>query len=214
VNVARQHGIDTIVFDIGGVLVESDARNLYRRFFVGQTDRMEWFLANVVTPEWNREQDRGRPVQVGVTLLQERFPEYADLIAIYYERCHDMLGESLVNSITVLREIATTRVRLFALTNWSAEAFSALRPTFTFLEHFHGVVVSGEVGFIKPDPAIFRLLQERHDVDPARALYIDDMPANVESAARLGYDTIRFTSPAQLRGALIDRGVLPFTRAD
>jgi 2-haloacid dehalogenase len=78
----------------------------------------------------------------------------------------------------------------------------------TFLDHFDGVLVSGEVKLIKPDPAIFELLVERHQVDPATAVFVDDSPANVVSAAGLGFDAIRFTSSAELRRDLAVRGLL------
>jgi HAD superfamily hydrolase (TIGR01509 family) len=61
---------------------------------------------------------------------------------------------------------------------------------------------------IKPDPAIFRLLLDRFGLDPGATFYIDDSPANVAAADRLGLDAVRFTSPAQLRRDLEARGLL------
>jgi len=51
---------DTVVFDLGGVLIEWDPRHLYRKLFAGDEAAMEHFLATVCTHEWNRGQDAGR----------------------------------------------------------------------------------------------------------------------------------------------------------
>ena len=68
--------------------------------------------------------------------------------------------------------------------------------------------MSADVGLIKPDPAIFRLLLERIGRAPAECIYIDDNPKNVASAAALGFDAIAFQSVSQLRAALADRNLL------
>jgi 2-haloacid dehalogenase len=73
---------------------------------------------------------------------------------------------------------------------------------FPFCDYFEGVLISGEEGVVKPDPAIFRLLIERFAVDPARAVFVDDAARNVEAAATLGFGTVLFESAAQLRAAL------------
>ena len=53
-------GRDIVIFDLGGVLLDWDPRNLYRRFFGADVAAMEQFLATVCTPEWNEKQDAGR----------------------------------------------------------------------------------------------------------------------------------------------------------
>ena len=70
-------------------------------------------------------------------------------------------------------------------------------------------MVSGEVGVIKPDPRIFELLLERFAIDPQRAVYIDDVAANVDAARPFGIHAIHFTTPAALRGELVELGLLP-----
>jgi 2-haloacid dehalogenase len=70
------------------------------------------------------------------------------------------------------------------------------------------VLVSGEVGLAKPDPAIFRLLAQRFGVDPADAVFVDDSPANVTAAREVGFDGIVFTDATALRRDLVARGLL------
>jgi 2-haloacid dehalogenase len=199
--------LTTVVFDLGGVLIEWDPRRMYRTLFDDEAD-MEQFLATICTSEWNLEQDRGRPVAEATELLTAQFPEHTDLIRAYYGRWEEMLGDLIWDTVAIVDDLHEQGVRLVALTNWSHEEFPAARPRMTFLDHFDGVLVSGEVKLIKPDPAIFELLVDRHRVDPATAVFVDDSPANVASAANLGFDAIHFTSSAQLRADLSARGLL------
>ena len=199
--------VKAVVFDLGGVLIDWDPRYLYRKLLDDEA-AVEEFLATVCTPEWNAEQDRGRPFAEGVAELVERHPVHAAAITAYHERWPEMLGGAVGGTVEVMAELRAAGVPVYALTNWSAETFGIARERFEFLEWFDGVLVSGEERMIKPDPAIFRLLLDRFGLDPGATFYIDDSPANVAAADRLGCDAVRFTSPAQLRGDLEARGLL------
>jgi 2-haloacid dehalogenase len=196
-----------VVFDLGGVLIDWDPRYLYRKLLADEA-AVEEFLATVCTPEWNAEQDRGRPFAEGVAELVERHPVHAAAITAYHERWTEMLGGDIAGTVELLDELRDTGVPLYALTNWSAETFGIARERYQFLEWFDGVLVSGEERMIKPDPAIFRLLLDRFGLDPGAAFYVDDSPANVAAAGELGFDAVRFTGPEQLRRDLEARGLL------
>jgi 2-haloacid dehalogenase len=199
--------VKAVVFDLGGVLIDWDPRYLYRKLLDDEA-AVEEFLATVCTPEWNAEQDRGRPFAEGVAELVERHPAHAAAITAFHERWPEMLGGAVGSSVEVLAELRAAGVPVYALTNWSAETFGIARERFEFLEWFDGVLVSGEERMIKPDPAIFRLLLDRFGLDPAATFYVDDSEPNVEAAGRLGFDAVRFTTPAQLRRDLQDRRLL------
>jgi 2-haloacid dehalogenase len=197
-----------VVFDLGGVLIDWNPRYLYRSLFGGDDEQMEWFLANVTTPQWNAEQDRGRSWAEAVSTLVALHPDRADLIRAYHERWTEMLGGAHEDTVALLDRLRSTGVRLFALTNWSAETFGHAVERFPFLAWFEGVVVSGQELLAKPDPRIFRLLLDRYALDPARILYIDDHAPNVEAAAASGMDAIRFTDARRLESDLEERGLL------
>ena len=199
--------VKAVVFDLGGVLIDWDPRYLYRKLLDDEA-AVEEFLATVCTPEWNAEQDRGRPFAEGVAELVVRHPAHAAAITAYHERWPEMLGGDIAGTVELLAELRAAGVPVYALTNWSAETFGIARERFEFLEWFDGVLVSGEERMIKPDPAIFRLLLDRFGLDPGATFYIDDSPANVAAADRIGFDAVRFTSPAQLRRDLEARGLL------
>ncbi len=202
--------VDTIVFDLGGVLIEWDPRHVYRTMFTGPDAEaeMERFLAEVCTPEWNAEQDRGRTLAEATAILVERHPDQAELVEAYYGRWDEMLGEPIGETVQIARELKNRGLRLVALSNWSAETFPRARHRMAFLDEFDGVLISGAVGLIKPDRAIFDLVAQRHDVDAGRAIFIDDSPKNVAAAANAGFDAILFESPEQLRRELTRRGLL------
>jgi 2-haloacid dehalogenase len=198
---------DAVVFDLGGVLIDWDPRLLYRKLLADEA-AVEEFLATVCTPEWNAEQDRGRPFAEGVAELVERHPAHAAAITAYHERWTEMLGGEIPGTVAVLAELRAAGVPLYALSNWSAETFRLTRGRFPFLEWFDGLVVSGEEGVTKPDRRSFELLIERFGLVPAATLFVDDSAANVTAARDLGLDAVRFRDAAGLRRDLTARGLL------
>ena len=200
-------GRPVIVYDLGGVLIDWNPRHLYRKLIEDEAI-MEWFLAEVCHTAWNEEQDRGRDFAAAIEEAAARHPEYRPLIEAYFERWAEMMAGEIEGAVAILEELKNAGCELHALTNWSAETFPHARERFAFLEWFETILVSADVGLIKPDPAIFQLLLERIGRTPAECIYIDDNPNNVASAAALGFDAITFQRAAQLRDALEGRGLL------
>lgn len=200
--------IDTVVFDLGGVLIDWNPRYLYRSLFDGDDAAMERFLADVCTPEWNHRQDEGRPWADAVAELVARWPEHRERIEAYDRRWPETLGGPIVENVALLAELRRTPRRLFALSNWSAEKFPVALARYEFLSWFDGILISGEVGVAKPDPAIFHHLVERFGIEPASTVFIDDHAANVETGAALGFAAIHYREPSTLRGDLRDLGLV------
>jgi 2-haloacid dehalogenase len=190
------------VFDLGGVLIDWNPRHLYRKLFPGDEAGMEHFLEHVCNQAWNERQDAGRSIAEGVALLKAEHPNKANLIDAFYGRWHEMVAGAIDGTVAVFEELHRRDVPLYALSNWSAETFPYARTRFDFLRRFRGIVLSGEVGLVKPDPRIFRLLLERHGFAAADSVYIDDVERNVAAARALGFDAIRFTEPSALRRRL------------
>jgi 2-haloacid dehalogenase len=190
-----------VVFDLGGVLINWDPRNLYRQLFDDE-EEMEHFLAEVTTSEWNAQQDAGRALSEAVEELAARHPDRRDLIAAYYDRWPEMLGGAIEGTVEILRELRERGVRTYALSNWSAETFPIARPMFPFLEWFDGIVISGEVRMVKPDARIFAHVLERFGLEPGEAVFVDDNAENVRAAQAAGFIGIVFENPGQLRREL------------
>jgi 2-haloacid dehalogenase len=197
-----------VIFDLGGVLIEWDPRHLYRRLFDGDIAAMEDFLANVCTPDWNRLQDAGRPFAEAEAEAAARHPDKVELIRAWAGNFHEMIPGAIEGTVEILHELRQRGVPLYALTNWSAETFASQSPRFDFLAWFEGIVVSGREKLIKPDPRIFRLLMDRHNIDPMHAVFIDDSAGNVAAAAALGIHAIHFTGPRELRRDLASLALL------
>jgi 2-haloacid dehalogenase len=200
--------ITTVVFDLGGVLIDWDPRHLYRQLF-SDPQEMEVFLRDVVSPDWNAQQDSGRTWAEATAELLAKHPDQEEMIRAYVDRWSDMLAGPITGTVDVLRDVRDRGMRIYALTNWSAETFPRARPMFPFLEWFEGIVVSGDERIKKPDPEIWHRLIARYDIDPGRSVYIDDMPYNADVARELGFHAIRFEDPDQLRSRLAALGVLP-----
>jgi 2-haloacid dehalogenase len=201
-------GRGIVVFDLGGVLLDWNPRHLYRKLFAGDEAAMEHFLATVCTHEWNRCQDAGRTFAEGARLLKAEHPDKGDLIDAYHGRFDEMIAGPIAGSVEILAELRDRGMLLYGLTNWSAETYPPARERYAFLSWFRGILVSGEVGVIKPDPRIFELLIERFGIASEAAVYIDDVEANVVAARPFGIHAIHFTTPAALRKELLGLGLL------
>jgi 2-haloacid dehalogenase len=199
---------DVVIFDLGGVLIDWDPRHLYRKLFLGDDAAMEDFLANVCTGDWNRDQDMGRSCAAAARLLRARHPAKAELIDTYYARFDEMMAGPIHGSVEILYELHSRGTPLYGLSNFSAETYPLALRRFDFIRLLRNVIVSGEVRAIKPDPRIYQILFERCRIDPRRAVFIDDMPANVETARRLGVHGILFSGPDALRRELAELRLL------
>jgi len=189
-------------------LIDWNPPHLYRKLFAGDEAAMEGFLSTVCTHEWNRCQDAGRSFGEGARLLKAKHPEKAELIDAYDTRFDEMMAGPIAGSVEILAELKDRGTPLYGLTNWSTETYAPALERFAFLHWFRGILVSGEVKVIKPDRRIFELLIERFGMDPHRAVYIDDVEANVAAARPFGIHAIHFKTPAALREELVELGLL------
>ena len=195
------------IFDLGGVLIDWNPRHLYRKLIPDETER-ERFLAEICSPQWNLEQDRGRSWAEACSVLRAQHPEHGELIDAFHLRWREMLGGPIEQSVQILHELKVDGVRLFGLTNWSRETFPIALELYDFLGWFEAIVVSGQERLVKPDPQLYRLLLERHALEPATLVYIDDNARNAAAAGELGMHGIHFTNPAALRNKLTALGLL------
>jgi 2-haloacid dehalogenase len=197
----------TVVFDLGGVLVHWDPRLLFAQV-LDEDDDVDAFLDEIGFAEWNHAQDAGKPWAQAVEEHSARHPQRADVIAAYPERFPESVPGPMDASVAVVHELRDRGVRLLALTNWSAELFPTVRHRLAFLDDFEAVVVSGAEGIAKPDPALFRVLVDRHAVVPQDSIYVDDLQRNVDAAAALGFRAYLFTDAPTLRAYLVTQGLL------
>lgn len=200
--------IQTIIFDLGGVLIDWNPEYLYRKIFDNDEEKVRWFLDEICPYSWNEQQDAGYGWPRAIAERVALYPEYKEWIEAYYGRWDEMLGGSLAGTVDILRQLrAKPEYQLLSLTNWSAETFPIAQQRFEFLSWFDGIVVSGVEKMRKPFPEIYELLLQRYAVNPAQAIFIDDSPRNIAAAEALGLQGIRFTTPSELHAELVRRGV-------
>ncbi len=197
-----------LVFDFGGVLLDWNPRHLYLKLFNGDRVATERFLTEIDFYAWNLLQDAGRPMAEGVAELSARFPHYAQLIRAYHERWEESIAGPIQASVDILHELKRRRYALYGLSNYGVETFQRVRHDHPFLECFDAVVLSGELGLVKPDPRIYLAFLQRVGRKAEECVFIDDSQPNVAAARQLGFDGIRFESAAQLRQELFERGLL------
>ncbi len=200
--------IDTVVFDIGNVLIRWDPHNLYRK--MGYSDAV---TARIMTetdlPRINHLRlDAGADFADTISRLAQDFPGHQSFIMAFHERWEEMLNGAIEENVSILRRLKRGRTPVYAISNFSREKFEIARARFPFLDEFDELVVSGDVGMVKPGAEIFEVLIERRRLDPARAVFIDDSAANIETAARLGFATIHFSEQeVNLRAELAGLGI-------
>jgi 2-haloacid dehalogenase len=200
--------IETIIFDLGGVLIDWNPRYLYRKILKDE-DQVTWFLENICTSEWNDQQDAGRSFEEATRELILKHPEWEEAINAWYGRWQETITGSISGTVDILKKIKGSKeYRLYALTNWSAETFPWALDNFEFLHWFEGILVSGQEKTRKPFPEFYQLLFDRYAIDPSRALFIDDNIKNIEGARALGLPSVHFQNPDQLKSELTRLGVL------
>ncbi|MFA6075506.1 MAG: HAD family phosphatase [Negativicutes bacterium] len=204
--------INTILFDLGGVLIDWNPRYLYRKVWPEDDKKIEYFLENICNGEWNIKMDAGKPMDEAIAECQllhsEDWHEYIDM---WRHRWQEMLGDEITATADLLRAFHKEQnFRLLALTNWSAETFPYALKRYHFLRDcFEDIVVSGEIFMAKPDRDIFEYTINHFKLDPKRTLFIDDSAANVATAKEVGLNAIRYLNPEQLKKDLTEYGVLP-----
>ncbi|MEA2025484.1 MAG: HAD family phosphatase [Chloroflexota bacterium] len=195
--------MNTVVFDLGGVLVDWDPRYLLRKVMPGREAEMETILADVLNHDWNLERDTGDSWPDAIERLKVQYPQWADIFDSYDERWAETLVGSKEDTVAVLRELKARGVPLLALSNWSAEKFHHAEEKYEWLELFDGIVVSGRVGLIKPNRDIFDYLLDTYDLAAEDILFIDDHEPNVVAARSYGIHAHHFQGAADLREELV-----------
>ena len=200
--------IKNIIFDLGGVLIDWNPDYVFKEVFKDD-EKLAWFYREICTTDWNENQDTGYPLAKATEERVALFPQYEDLIRMYYGRWEEMLGDAIQGTVELLKQcVDSPALKVVALTNWSAETFPVALKKFDFLHWFEGIVVSGEEMTRKPFPDIYQITLKRFDLKPEESLFIDDNKRNIEAAKALGIQSIHFSSPQQLEKELKQLKVL------
>ena len=195
-----------IVFDIGKVLIHYDPDLPYSRL-IPDPARRKWFFENVCTHEWNLEQDRGRGWAEAEALLIRDFPGEAENIRGFRKYWHEMVSHSYDDTVAVMIGLIEQGRDVTMLTNFAADTFAEARRRWDFLNRPRGVTVSGEIGLLKPDRAIYDRHAADFGLDPVATIFIDDSRKNVDGAIAAGWQAVLFEGADKLKADLDARDV-------
>lgn len=195
-----------IVFDIGKVLIHYDPELPFSRLIPDAAKR-KWFFDNVCTHDWNTEQDRGRTWEDAEALLIAEHPGHAENIRNFRLTWHEMVPYAYDDSVAVMERLIDAGHDVTMLTNFAADTFSEARERFPFLKKPRGVTVSGEVGLIKPDRAIYDRHAATFGLEPSATIFIDDSQKNVDGAKAAGWQAVLFTGADRLERDLQALGI-------
>ncbi|KIA90702.1 HAD family hydrolase [Kaistella jeonii] len=199
--------IKNIIFDFGGVVMDWNPRYFFKDHF-NDDEKMEHFLKNIATDEWNSEQDRGRTTKEGTEIQVKKHPEWEKEIRAYYDNWATMLKSDIPENVAVLRKLEHSKYELFGLTNWSLELFPYALDHYDFFKIFQDkIVVSGTEKLIKPDPKIWEVLLNRYQIKADESVFIDDNFKNIEVAKTLGFICIHIKEDTDLEKELKELGV-------
>ena len=182
------------LFDLGGVFFDWDPKFFFTKI-ISDKDEMDFFLTKVCNDEWNLAQDSGRTIEDGEKDIIRKFPQYENLIKLYYPNHRKMIKGTFQSSIDILMKLKQDRYECFVLSNWSSETFVDIPKEFKFMNNFDGLLISGEDKLVKPDPKIYLLAIDRFNLDPQNTVFVDDKLININAAIKLGFKTIHLTNP-------------------
>ena len=197
---------DTVIFDLGGVLIDWSPFHLYRKVFNSDAENAG-FLEEIDLFNWLLGADADKPFQAGIEELAARLPHLAKPILAYWHRWPETINGTFDETLADVAELRGQSVPLYVISNWSSETWRHAEH-YPFLEWFNGVVISGLEGVAKPDRRIFDITCERYKVTPAQCVFIDDIDDNVNTACNLGFTGIHFKDTWSLREQLVELGLL------
>jgi len=198
--------VKAVVFDIGNVLIEWQPERFYDRE-IGPAARKALF-ADVDLHGMNDVVDAGGNWRQTVYDWAARYPAHTTAIRLWHDRWIELAAPVIPHSVHLLRQLRARGVPVFALTNFGIESFAYAKSIYRFLEEFDRAYVSGHLGLIKPDPAIYAAVEQDCGLDPAGLLFADDRADNIAAARARGWQGHLFTGPQGWADRLVAAGLL------
>ena len=203
--------VQAVVFDIGNVLIEWQPERYYDRV-IGPARRQAFFAGFDFHGLMNRI-DEGAPFGPTVTAAAATHPEWAEELRILRDNWCDLAQPAIPHSVRLLRALRENTVPVFVLSNFGAENFPLTQAQFPFLDLFDRFFISGRMGMRKPDPAIYRAVEEDCGLPPEALLFADDRQENIDTALARGWQGHLFTDPDGWAACLVAAGLLTTEQA-
>lgn len=187
-----------VIFDLGGVLLEWDPDKILTDRYAEHACR-ELIKAEVFRHQDWLDLDRGT---LDEATAIERFHQRTGFAHDELSGLMDSVRESLLlkhDTWALLDDLHKNRVPLYCLSNMAASTFHFLKSRYDVWGAFKGIVISGEIGMIKPEPDIYEYLLGNYELERSRTVFIDDLLPNVATARQLGLHAIHFRDAKDCR---------------
>ena len=198
--------VNAVVFDIGNVLIHWRPEGFYDEV-IGPARRKALFAA-VDLLGVNDGVDRGDDFHAVFHQLADRHPEWRTEILMWHDRWIEIASPAIDHSVRLLRGLRQAGIPVFALSNFGIDTLQMAEAAYPFLTEFDRRYISGHMGVIKPEPAIYQMLEDDCGLDPATLLFTDDRAENIAVAAERGWQTHHFDGPKGWADRLSAAGLL------
>ncbi|SCX81590.1 HAD family hydrolase [Alkaliphilus peptidifermentans] len=198
--------INTIIFDIGRVLLEFEPKKyLEAKFSEEVVD--ELFEHVFSRDEW-LELDKGTiDEEMALEIIAKRIPHRRGEISELLEGWHELLIP-IAGTVEILHRLKEKKYKIYLLSNFHFKAFEKVSNQFDFFQIADGKIISSHVKYLKPQKEIYEALMVKYNLQPSECLFIDDTKENLEGAKKIGINTIHFISATQLEEDLLEVGIL------
>jgi len=198
--------IQAVVFDIGNVLIGWQPEQFYDAM-IGAEKRQRLF-DQVDISGMNASVDLGADLAQAVRAKALEHPEWHDEILLWHDRWIDMATPAIDHSVKLLRALRQKGTPVFALSNFGISTLQLAQIAYPFLREFDRQYISGHMGVVKPDPEIYRRLEDDSGVAPGALIFTDDRPENIDAARSRGWQAHLFENPQGFAERLVAEGLL------
>ena len=193
--------VRNVIFDLGGVVFDWNPDHIVSRVQPEPELRAVLKEALFGHADW-RMFDRGTLTEPElIQRLRRRLGPTQPEVQVILDAVRNSLVEK-PETLELLRSLQGQGTPLYCLSNMPASIYAHLRQRHSFWDVFNGIVISGEVQMMKPEPEVFLHLLATFGLRAEESVFIDDLPANIESARQVGLHAIRFKGAAQCRREL------------
>ncbi len=193
--------IKNIIFDVGQVLIKYQPLKNLEKALQDKNLARDVYAKTFGSQDWLKL-DRGLVTRNElITELGQKYPELENIIAESIRNWPEFL-EPVPENADLLEKLKEKDYHLYYLSNFPREGFKKTQEIFPYLKIFKEGVISGETGYIKPEPGIYRALIAKVDLEPSNSLFIDDRQENLTAADKFGFKTVRYTADTNLQDKL------------
>lgn len=193
-----------IVFDIGNVLLKWSPQDIVATLFPNEPHQ-DLLVSKLFKSQIWYDLNLGKLDEKEAIYLytQESPQKIAE-----FEKLMDVIKTSLIplnGSLELLDKAYQSGRAIYSITDNVKEFMVYMKKKYDFFSKFQGVVMSADVGFLKPDPRIYHTLLTRYGLAPSETIFLDDILANVEGARQVGMHAIHFTTADACQKELKDK---------